>query len=82
MLVVGPDTMIYWTDVAASHRQSTLRTAEEEEDICGCLYVYYSSRLSERELVGGPGRCLCPAHPWLEEIQKFYFRPVGSHQQL
>jgi hypothetical protein len=25
--------MIYWTDVAVSHPRSTLRTAEEEEDI-------------------------------------------------
>ena len=29
---VGPDTMIYWTDVvAASHRRLTLRTADEED---------------------------------------------------
>ena len=32
-MFVGQDTMIYWTDVAASRRRSTLRTAEEEEDI-------------------------------------------------
>jgi hypothetical protein len=46
--------MIYWTDVAASHRLSTLKTAEEEEDIwVGAFDLHpvafmYTSRPSER----------------------------------
>ena len=41
VMLVGPDTTIYWIDVAASHRRSKPRAAEQEEDICGYLYVYY-----------------------------------------
>lgn len=47
--------MIYWTDVAASHRLSTLKTADEEEDIWVRAFdlhpvaFMYTSIVAERE---------------------------------
>jgi hypothetical protein len=63
--------MIYWTDVAASHRLSTLKTAEEEEDIwVGAFDLHpvafmYTSRPSGRHesvIEGGHGRRTGPLY--------------------
>ena len=64
-LVIGPDTMIYWTGMVASHRRSSIRVVKvkEEEDIwvelgfTVCVLVDRARQDCESKLmVGGPGR--------------------------